>query len=321
MIRVVLTSPPQMSSVIDLHSHSTISDGLLTPFELVQRATAQGVRVLALTDHDDVAGLDEARAAATGAGIALVDGVEISASWNKRSVHIVGLRINPAYEPLRDGLAAIRAGRSERAMRIAAELEKIGILGSLEGAYAYAANPGIISRTHFARFLVAKGIVKDTRTVFKKYLVKGKPGYVEHRWADFANAIGWIRASGGIAVLAHPGRYDLGRTNLDSLIADFKEVGGEAIEVVTGNHTAEQFIQFANYAREFNLLASCGSDFHGVGESYRDLGRLPALPSGCKPVWHNWPEMTENVGRKSEAPSAARVPDLADNAALIPPMD
>jgi len=310
-----------MSSVIDLHSHSTISDGLLTPFELVQRATAQGVRVLALTDHDDVAGLDEARAAATGAGIALVDGVEISASWNKRSVHIVGLRINPAYEPLRDGLAAIRAGRSERAMRIAAELEKIGILGSLEGAYAYAANPGIISRTHFARFLVAKGIVKDTRTVFKKYLVKGKPGYVEHRWADFANAIGWIRASGGIAVLAHPGRYDLGRTNLDSLIADFKEVGGEAIEVVTGNHTAEQFIQFANYAREFNLLASCGSDFHGVGESYRDLGRLPALPSGCKPVWHNWPEMTENVGRKSEAPSAARVPDLADNAALIPPMD
>jgi len=314
-----------MSSVIDLHSHSTISDGLLTPFELVQRATAQGVRVLALTDHDDVAGLDEARAAATGAGIALVDGVEISASWNKRSVHIVGLRINPAYEPLRDGLAAIRAGRSERAMRIAAELEKIGILGSLEGAYAYAANPGIISRTHFARFLVAKGIVKDTRTVFKKYLVKGKPGYVEHRWADFANAIGWIRASGGIAVLAHPGRYDLGRTNLDSLIADFKEVGGEAIEVVTGNHTAEQFIQFANYAREFNLLASCGSDFHGVGESYRDLGRLPALPSGCKPVWHNWPEMSpelaEHVGRKSEAPSAARVPDLADNAALIPPMD
>jgi hypothetical protein len=247
--------------------------------------------VLALTDHDDVAGLEEARVAATEAGIALVNGVEISVTWNKRSVHIVGLRIDPAYEPLRNGLAAIRAGRGERAMRIAAELEKAGIPDSLEGAYAYAANRGIISRTHFARFLVEKGIVKDTRAVFKKYLVKGRPGYVEHRWADFADAIGWIRMSGGIAVLAHPGRYDLGRTNLGSLIADFKEAGGEAIEVVTGSHTAEQFIQFANYAREYDLLVSCGSDFHGVGESYMDLGRLPALPAGCKPVWHDWPEM------------------------------
>jgi hypothetical protein len=177
-------------------------------------------------------------------------------------------------------------------MRIAAELEKVGIPGSLEGAYALAANPGIISRTHFARYMVATGYVKDTRTVFKKYLVKGKPGYVDHTWADFVDAISWIRASGGVAVLAHPGRYDLGRTNLGSLIADFKEYGGEAIEVVTGSHTSDQYIQFANYAREFDLLASCGSDFHGVGESYMDLGRFPALPSICKPVWHNWPEMS-----------------------------
>jgi predicted metal-dependent phosphoesterase TrpH len=302
-----------MSSVIDLHSHSTISDGLFTPSELVRRAAAQGVRVLALTDHDDVAGLGEASAAAAEAGIALIDGVEISATWNKRSVHVVGLRIDPAYAPLREGLAAIRAGRGERAMRIAAELEKVGVHGSLEGAYAFAANPGIISRTHFARFLVEKGIVKDTRTVFKKYLVKGKPGYVEHRWAEFADAIDWIRASGGIAVLAHPGRYDLGRTNLDNLIADFKEAGGEAIEVVTGSHTADQFAQFADFAKEYDLLVSCGSDFHGVGESYMDLGRLPALPSGCKPVWHDWPEMSPES--KALSPASGAV-DFTQHSAL-----
>lgn len=278
-------------SPIDLHSHSTVSDGLFTPSELIRRAAAQGVRVLALTDHDDVAGLDEAREAAAEAGIVLVNGVEVSVTWNNRSVHIVGLRIDPAYAPLRAGLEAIRAGRGERARLMAAELEKAGISGSLEGAYACAANPGIISRTHFARFLVEKGIVKDTRTVFKKYLVKGKPGYVAHRWADFTDAVEWIRASGGIAVLAHPGRYDLGRTNLASLIADFKEAGGEAIEVVTGSHTADQFAQFARYAKEYDLLASCGSDFHGLGESHMDLGCLPDLPSGCKPVWHNWPEI------------------------------
>lgn len=278
-------------SPIDLHSHSTVSDGLFTPSELVRRAATQGVKVLALTDHDDVAGLDEARNAADEAGIVLINGVEISVTWNNRSVHIVGLRIDPAHGALREGLATIRAGRGDRAKLIAAELEKAGIPGSLEGAYAFAANPSIISRTHFARFLVEKGIVKDTRTVFKKYLVKGKPGYVAHRWADFADAIGWIRASGGVAVLAHPGRYDLGRTNLNALIADFKEAGGEAIEVVTGSHTADQFAQFAQFAKEYELLASCGSDFHGPGESYMDLGRLPELPSDCKPVWHGWPEM------------------------------
>ncbi|MGE5026905.1 MAG: 3',5'-nucleoside bisphosphate phosphatase [Betaproteobacteria bacterium] len=278
-------------SLIDLHSHSTVSDGLFTPSELVGRAAAQGVRVLALTDHDDVAGLDEARKAAAVAGIALINGVEISVTWNNRSVHIVGLRIDPVHVGLREGLAAIRKGRGERARLIAAELEKAGIEGSLEGAYAFAANPGIISRTHFARFLVEQGIVKDTRTVFKRYLAKGKPGYVVHRWADLAEAVGWIRASGGMAVLAHPGRYDLGRTNLNALMADFKAAGGEAIEVVTGSHTADQFAQFARFAREYDLLASCGSDFHGPGESYMDLGRLPALPPGCKPVWYSWPEM------------------------------
>ncbi|MDD5329710.1 MAG: PHP domain-containing protein [Sulfuricella sp.] len=284
-------------SPIDLHSHSSISDGLFTPAELVGRAAVNGVRVLALTDHDDTAGLEEARKAADAAGIALIDGVEISVTWNNRGVHVVGLRIDPAYPPLRDGLAAIRAGRGERARRIAAELDKAGIPGSLEGAYALAANPNLISRTHFARFLVEKGLAKDNRTLFKKYLVKGKPGYVSHQWADLADAIGWIRASGGIAVLAHPGRYDLGRSNLNALISDFKDVGGEAIEVVTGSHTPDQFAQFARYAKEFDLLSSCGSDFHGPGESYMDLGRLPELPFGCKPVWHDWPEANRPESR------------------------
>lgn len=273
---------------IDLHSHSTISDGLFTPAQLVERAAAQGVRVLALTDHDDVSGLDEARVAALKAGILLINGVEISVTWNNRTVHVVGLHIDPAHAALRDGLATIRAGRGERAKRIADELDKAGIPGSLDGAYAFAANPNLISRSHFARFMVEKGLVKDVRTVFKKYLVKGKPGYVTHRWADMAEAIGWIRASGGVAVLAHPGRYDLGRGNLNNLIGDFKEAGGMALEVVTGSHTPDQFTQFARLAGEFELLSSCGSDFHGLGESYMDLGRLPALPSGCTPVWHDW---------------------------------
>ncbi len=278
-------------SPIDLHSHSSISDGLFTPAELVGRAAAHGVRMLALTDHDDTAGLDEARKAAAAAGIELIDGVEISVTWNKRSVHVVGLRIDPAHRALRDGLASIRAGRGERARRIAAELDQVGISGSLEGAYALAANPNLVSRTHFARYLVGKGLAKDNRALFKKFLVKGKPGYVSHQWAVMADAIDWIRGSGGVAVLAHPGRYDLGRSNLNALIADFKDAGGEAIEVVTGSHTPDQFAQFARYAKEFDLLSSCGSDFHGPGESYMDLGRLPELPFGCKPVWHDWPEI------------------------------
>lgn len=280
-------------SPIDLHSHSTVSDGLLSPSELVRRAAAQGIRVFALTDHDAVAGLGEARAAAQEAGIALINGTEISVTWRNRTVHVVGLRLDPFHPGLRQGLEAIRVGRTKRAEGIARELAKVGIEGSLEGAYSYAANPEIISRSHFARFLVEKGYAKDVRTVFKKYLVKGKPGHVPHAWSELADVVGWIRAGGGIAVLAHPGRYDLGRTNMEMLLGEFKDVGGEAIEVVTGSHTADQYALFGAYAKQFGLLASCGSDYHGPGESYMELGRLPPLPSGCKPVWHDWPEARE----------------------------
>ncbi|MDP2785151.1 MAG: 3',5'-nucleoside bisphosphate phosphatase [Sulfurimicrobium sp.] len=272
---------------IDLHSHSTVSDGTYTPTELVRYAAAQGVEVMALTDHDDLGGLEEARVAAGEQGIRLVNGVEISVSWNGRTIHIVGLRVDPGHAELQSGLENIRAGRLTRAAAIAAELDKVGISGSLEGARAYA-HERIISRTHFARFLVAGGHAKDVKTVFKKFLVKGKPGHVSHRWADMAEAIGWIKSSGGIAVLAHPGRYDIGKMTLHALFAAFKEAGGEAVEVVSGSHTPDQYRLFAEFAKQYGLLSSVGSDYHGPTHNYFDMGRLPPLPAGCVPVWEGF---------------------------------
>jgi predicted metal-dependent phosphoesterase TrpH len=275
---------------IDLHSHSTVSDGTLTPSELVHHAHARGVQVLALTDHDDVAGLPEATDTAHELGMSLIPGVEISVTWNRRTLHIVGLRVSAVHEPLQTGLAKIRESRHTRAQGMADSLSRFGIANSLQGAYDFAPQ-GIISRTHFARFLVAQGYAKDTRSVFKRFLVKGKPGYFEHRWADLADAVSWIVHSGGIAVLAHPGRYDLGRTNLLTLLYEFREMGGRGIEVVSGSHTVEQYQEFARLAHQFDLLASSGSDYHGPGQSYLEMGRLPALPHGCVPVWHDWEEM------------------------------
>jgi len=272
---------------IDLHSHSTVSDGTYTPTELVRYAAAQGVEVMALTDHDDLGGLEEARAAAAEQSIRLVNGVEISVSWNGRTIHIVGLGVDPAHAELQAGLEKIRAGRLTRAAAIAAELDKVGISGSLEGARGFAAER-IISRTHFARFLVANGHAKDVKTVFKKFLVKGRPGHVSHRWADMAEAIGWIKSSGGIAVLAHPGRYDIGKMTLHALFAAFKEAGGEAVEVVSGSHTPDQYRLFAEFAKQYGLLSSVGSDYHGPTHNYFDMGRLPPLPDGCVPVWEHF---------------------------------
>jgi len=278
-----------MPSPIDLHSHSTVSDGLLTPGELVRHAAAQGVQVLALTDHDDVAGLEEAAGAAASAGIKLVNGVEISVTWNGRTLHIVGLRIDPGYAPLKNGLDNLRAGRRTRAEGMAAGLDKVGIRGSLEGAYVYATR-GIISRTHFARFLVGMGHAANIPAVFKRYLVKGKPGYIEHRWASLEDALAWITGSGGVAVLAHPGRYDLGRTNMLKPLNEFRELGGTALEVVSGCHSRDQYREFARLAHQFELLASKGSDYHGPGHTYIEMGRLPDLPEGCVPVWQDWAE-------------------------------
>lgn len=276
----------------DLHCHSVISDGTLTPTELVNRAAARGVKVMALTDHDDVDGLDEARAAAAQHDMTFINGVEISVTWRSHTLHIVGLGINPHYPPLADGLQGLSSGRGERAKKMAEALAKAGIGGALQGAYHFANNPNMVGRTHFARFLVEAGHCKDVKSVFKNYLVKGKPGYVSHQWASLNDAVAWISGSGGVAVVAHPGRYMVGRNGMGKktmheLLTEFVACGGRALEVVTGSHSPDQYAEFARYAAEFNLLTSCGSDFHGPGESYRDMGRLPDFPLGCRPVWES----------------------------------
>lgn len=279
-----------MRSLIDLHCHSTVSDGVLTPTEIVNHAAEKGLRVLALTDHDDVAGLSTARAVAETHGMQFINGVEISVTWHRRTLHIVGLKINPEYAPLVEGLANIRAGRHTRAEGMAQALEKVGIHGALEGAYEYSKG-GIISRIHFARFLIEKGYAKDTKAVFKRYLVKGKPGYVEHQWASLEDAMAWIIGSGGVAVIAHPGRYDLGRVTMLELMHEFRSLGGAAIEVVTGSHTVDQYQEFSKVAKSFDLASSMGSDYHGKGQTYIEMGRLPSLPSHCVPVWRDWSEV------------------------------
>ncbi len=277
----------------DLHCHSSISDGLLTPADLVARAALRGVKTLALTDHDDIDGLAEAATAAKQHGIQFINGVEISVTWRNHTVHIVGLRIDPECKLLVDGLRSVRGSRGARARLMAESLAKCGIGGALEGAYRYVSNPELIGRTHFARYLVEAGHAKDVRSVFDKYLVKGKPGYVPHQWASLEDAVKWVRDCGGIAVVAHPGRYiagsgRMGKNNLRELLREFTALGGQGIEVVSGTHTPEQFAEFARYAKELNLFASCGSDYHGPGESYRDVGCLPDFPPGCRPVWEAW---------------------------------
>jgi 3',5'-nucleoside bisphosphate phosphatase len=272
----------------DLHCHSTFSDGTMRPHEVVARAAARGVEALALTDHDELAGLAQAREAAERAGIRLIDGVEISVSWKSHTIHVVGLGVDPSHPALVEGLRSSRVGRFERAERMAEALERLGIPGALEGAKAYVTNPDLVSRTHFARFLVESGRAKSTQAVFDNWLGDGKPGYVSHLWAALPEAVGWIRASGGTAVIAHPGRYKIDEANRSELLGSFKDVGGEAIEVVTGSHSADEFGYWAKRAREFGFLSSCGSDFHGPRETHRDLGDLPPFPSGCTPVWEKF---------------------------------
>ena len=272
----------------DLHCHSTHSDGLLAPAEVVRRAAARGVDVLALTDHDEVAGLPEALEAARGTSLTLVPGSELSVSWNDVTIHVVALRIDPTNAQLVAGLAAIRSGRETRGQRIAEALQGAGISGAWEGALRHVTNERLVSRTHFARFLVEAGHARDVKDVFSRYLTPGLPGYVSHDWATLADAIDWIHAAGGDAVLAHPGRYKVTPSELTQLIADFRSAGGDAIEVLSPSHSAAQVTQFASLARVHGLRGSMGSDYHGPGESLLDLGDLPPLPAGVTPVWTNW---------------------------------
>ena len=278
-----------MPAKIDLHCHSTVSDGLLSPADLVAHAAKSGVKVLALTDHDDVSGLAAARQAATEHGIHFVNGVEISATWKKRTLHIVGLKFDAENVALKTALDKVRIGRDERAKEMAVGLAKAGIGGAYEGAKAIA-KQSILTRSHFAQFLAKNGHAKDVKSVFKKFLVKGKPGFVDSQWMDLESAVGLIVGAGGQAVIAHPGRYDLGMVNMHLLMHEFRMLGGTAIEVVTGSHQPPQYQQFATIAHRFSLKASLGSDYHGAGLSYMGMGQVPELPAGCVPVWDDWPE-------------------------------
>ena len=272
----------------DLHCHSTASDGMLPPAAVVARAHANGVTSLALTDHDGLSGITEATAEAAKLGIELIPGTEISVEWNGQSVHIVGLQINPVDPTLVQGLDEIREGRANRAERIAVELEKVGFVGILEKTMAYVGNPELVSRAHFARALVEMGACREVKQVFDRFLTPGKPGYVEHPWPSLEKALGWIRAAGGVAVIAHPGRYRMSNKALGKLFEAFRDLGGEAIEVASGSHTPEQIAHFGRQARHYAFMGSQGSDFHGPDESYVDLGRTLPLPDGVVPVWESW---------------------------------
>jgi predicted metal-dependent phosphoesterase TrpH len=269
----------------DLHCHSIVSDGTMSPEQLARRAQANGVELWALTDHDELGGLQRARKAAHAAGLAYLTGVEISVSFADETVHIVGLGFDAAAKPLVDGLASIRTGRERRAREMADRLAKVGIRGAYDGALRYVGNPDLISRTHFARYLVEIRACRDIGEVFRNYLGEGKPGFVPHRWATLHDAVQWITLAGGVAVIAHPARYDFSPNEEFALFSEFKSHGGRGVEVVTGNHSAADVIKYTAMAQEFNLLASRGSDFHSPEENRTDLGTLPSLPGELTPVW------------------------------------
>jgi 3',5'-nucleoside bisphosphate phosphatase len=281
----------------DLHCHSRVSDGTLTPEALAARAKANGVELWALTDHDEVGGLHRARSAAHAQGLDHLTGVEISVSFAGITVHIVGLGFDIDDAPLAAGLAATRGGREQRARDMSASLARAGIADAYEGALKYVGNPELISRTHFARYMVEIGACQDTSEVFRKYLTEGKPGYVEHRWATLGDAVRWITQAGGLAVIAHPGRYKLTPNGEYALFSEFKTHGGRGVEVVTGSHHPGDYAKYADMAEEFDLLASRGSDFHSVEDSRVDLGTLPPLPARLTPVWD---ALAHRVARAAE---------------------
>jgi predicted metal-dependent phosphoesterase TrpH len=285
----------------DLHCHSVVSDGTLTPEALATRAKANGVELWALTDHDEIGGQQRAAAAAKAAGMHYITGVEISVTFIHQTVHIVGLGFDADNAALQQGLLRTRGGRGQRAREMSDGLAKVGIHGAYEGALKFAGNLELISRTHFARFLVESGVCRETNEVFRKYLTEGKPGYVEHRWATLKDAVTWIREAGGVAVIAHPARYKFSPNEEFALFTEFKSHGGQGVEVVTGSHSAAEYLVYADMARELGLAASRGSDFHSPDESHTELGTLPYLPGTLTPVWEL---LTSSI---QQAPAASLV--------------
>ena len=276
-----------MTSILnaDLHCHSVVSDGTLTPEALAARARGNGVALWALTDHDEIGGLERAAAAAKAEGMSFLTGVEISVTFIDKTVHIVGLGFDATNPQLVAGLRSTRGGREQRARAMADGLAQVGIQGAFEGALRYAGNPDLISRTHFARHLVESGVCKDTHEVFRKFLTEGKPGFVPHRWASLKDAVRWITQAQGVAVIAHPARYQFSPNEEFALFTEFKALGGQGVEVVTGSHSAAEYVIYADMAREFGLAASRGSDFHSPDESHTELGTLPYLSGTLTPVW------------------------------------
>lgn len=277
--------PPCVALNADLHCHSTVSDGTLSPEELAARAHERGVQLWSLTDHDEIGGQHRAIAAATAQGLDYLTGTEISVTFAGETVHIVGLGFDANDADLAEGLAQTRNGRQSRALEMSDSLAKVGIRGAYEGALKYVGNPDLISRTHFARFLVETRVCSDTGEVFRRFLTDGKPGFVPHRWARLGDAVRWITQAGGVAVVAHPGRYRFSPTEEYALFTEFQAHGGQGVEVVTGSHSTAEYAKYADLARELGLAASRGSDFHSPNESRIDLGQLPALPADLTPVW------------------------------------
>jgi len=275
---------------VDLHSHSQHSDGRLSVRDLVASAHQAGITTLALTDHDTTAGIADASRYASDSGMNLVPGVEISVSWRHRTVHILGLGIDAESEALQQGLQGLRDKRQQRAELIHRKLVAAGIDGALPWVQQRV-NGGLISRTHFAEFLVDSGYAKDMRGVFKRYLVSGKPGHVSIHWCDLAEALTWIHGAGGVAVIAHPARYKLSRRKLIELIEDFIDCGGQGLEVVSSSHNEAECRQLGELASQYHLYASCGSDFHSPDQPWARLGHIPPLPSQCTPVWTLWSDI------------------------------
>ena len=287
---MTIQTTPTLTSVssilnADLHCHSVVSDGTLSPEALAERASANGVELWALTDHDEIGGQHRAAAAAKANGMRYLTGTEISVTFADETVHIVGLGFDPDDAEMQQGLRNTRGGRGARAMEMSDGLAKAGIKGAYEGALRFVSNPELISRTHFARFLVESGVCKETSEVFRKYLTEGKPGYVPHRWASLRDAVQWITRAKGMAIIAHPARYKFTPNEEYALFTEFKAHGGVGVEVVTGSHTAAEYVKYGETAKEFGLAASRGSDFHSPEESHTDLGTLPYLPGDLTPVW------------------------------------
>ncbi|HFD12462.1 MAG TPA: PHP domain-containing protein [Crenotrichaceae bacterium] len=275
----------------DLHTHTNASDGTLTPEALVQQAHDAGITTLAITDHDTTTGLEEAHRIAKQLNLRLINGIELSVSWSQTVIHIVGLNIDPGSLPIQQGTIELNRLREIRAIKIGESLAKSGFENAYTGAKSLAGD-ATITRSHFAQYLVTQGCAKNVSKVFKHYLVRGKPGYVATQWASLENAVSWITQAGGIAVIAHPHRYKIGNKRFQNLLEDFKQYGGQAIEVVCSNSSQKDIVKFSRLSQRYHLLASVGSDYHGPHQNWNGLGKLPVLPNNLTPVWSLFQDQT-----------------------------